>query len=172
MKRTLKVIALVFLFCITNSCQQGERVLVESKADVEADIQAIKNIVADYNAALNESDVARMMTIYADDAIEIRPNQPAFFGKEAIRSGKQNMFSEVNITEKDDIKSVEVSGNLAVAHFVWSANATFTESGNPANSKGNAIRIFERQTDGAWKCIYSIWSNEDLILKSKMNEER
>lgn len=54
MKRTLKVIPLVFLFCITISCQQSERVLVVPKADVESDIQAIKDIVADYNVALNE----------------------------------------------------------------------------------------------------------------------
>ena len=84
MKKILFTIPFLFLFCVSFSCQQGERVLVESKADVEADIQAIKDIFAVYNAGINASDIDGVMSTYADDPVVIRPNEPAEIGKEAV----------------------------------------------------------------------------------------
>ena len=61
MNKLLLSIHLVFLFCFIVGCQQGERVLVESKPDVEADIQAIKDIIADINTAVSAADVNTIM---------------------------------------------------------------------------------------------------------------
>jgi hypothetical protein len=109
MKRLFMLIPLALLCCL--GCQQGERVLVEPKADFEADIQAIKDIVAETNAAVNSADIEKFMSFYADDAIEIPPNGPAQIGKEVIGSGIQQFFDEVTCQE-----------GTVLRLFTWMAN--------------------------------------------------
>jgi len=70
MKKLLVIIPLVFLCSFAVGCQQGEEIADESAADVEADIQAIKRIVEDYEAAVNTADIDRYLQLYADDVIE------------------------------------------------------------------------------------------------------
>ena len=157
MKILLILITLVFLCC--PGCEQGEEIANESALRREA----VALLVADYNAALNTADIDRMMTHYANDAVEIRPNEPALIGKEAIRSSKQQMFNEMNLREILEAKDVKVSGDLAVAHVTWSASVTPKTGGGTVNGNGDWIFVFKKDSDNAWKIIYSIWNEERLI---------
>jgi uncharacterized protein (TIGR02246 family) len=161
MKRLLMIIPLVFLFCLTVSCQQGEEV---AAVDIETDIQAIKDSIAELEAAVNAGDVDRTLALLADDAVVIRPNEPAHIGKEAIRMRGQQEVDEVALQDVYEVKNVDVSDDLAVAHLTWSSTVTIKASGKTVNPKGNWIRVYKRQPDGAWKCIYSIWSDESLVI--------
>jgi uncharacterized protein (TIGR02246 family) len=159
MKRLFMLIPLVFLCCL--GCQQGEE---PATVDVEADIQAIKDSVAELESAVNAGDTDRGLALYADDAIEIRPNEPAAIGKEAIQRRGQQDFNEFALQDVYEVKGVKVSGDLGVAHLAWSTAATPKAGGEPIKAKGNWIRVYERQSDGSWKCIYSIWSDENLVI--------
>ena len=163
MKKPFMVISLVFLWCFIVGCQQGEEVVGQSRVDVESDIQIIKDIVVGINAAVNVADIEKLMSFYADDAVEIPPNKPASIGKEAIRNGIQQYFDEVVYQEDAVVKAVHVSGDLAFAHVAWSGVATPKAGGESRKGNGNLIMIFKKQADGAWNCIYSIYSNESLI---------
>ena len=163
MKNAFMVISLIFLLCLIVGCQQGEKAAGESNADVEADIQAIKDIVADINAAVSAADIDTIMSIYADDAVRIPPKEPAAIGKEAIQRDAQKMFEEMSPQEKDVVKDVQVSGNLAVAHIAWSALITPKAGGEPFDANGNWILVFKRESGEAWKVIYSIWNDETLV---------
>ena len=158
MKRLLMLIPLIFLCCF--GCQQSGEV---AAVDNEADIQTIKDIVADTEAAINTSDIEKFMSFYADGAIDIPPNGPAQVGKEVIGNSTQQFFDEVNCQEEDVVKAVHVDGNLAVAHVVYSGVATPKAGGEPRKGNGNMIMVFERQPDGLWKRTYTIWSNETLV---------
>jgi len=73
------------------------------------------------------------------------------------------MFEEMSPQEKDVVQDVKVSGNLAVAHVAWSGLITPKAGGEPFNANGNWILVFNRESDDAWKVIYSIWSDESLV---------
>ena len=164
MKRLLVFIPLVILCCL--GCQQSKDI---AAVDVEADIQAIKDIIKEYEAANNAFDVDRIMKPYAENAMEFRPNEPAFAGKEAIRNRKKLLSDEISdINENYVVKNVEVSGDLAVAHVIWSTRATLKKSGETVNPKGNWIWVFKRRSNMTWELFYSIWSNEDLIFPSEV----
>ena len=163
MKNTFMVIPLVFLFCLIVGCQQGERVLVEQKPDVEADIQAIRDRVAELSAAIKAADIDRVMSLFADNAVRIPPNEPAQSGKEAIRNDFQQIFDEYTLQEDGVVADVNVSGDLAVIHLTYSGIATPKAGGESGKYHGNWIIIFEKKSDDTWKVIYSIWSDETLV---------
>ena len=158
MKRLLMLIPLAFLCCL--GCQQDQEV---TATDVEADIQAIKFIVAELNTAVNTADINTIMSLYADDAVRIPSNKSAAIGKEAIQEGVQQMFDEISAQEKDVVRDVQVSGDLAVTHIISSAIITPKAGGEPSEYNGDWILVFKRQSDNAWKIIYSIWSDQSLV---------
>lgn len=158
MKRLLLIIPLIILCCY--GCQQGEEV---APVDVEADIQAIKDIVADYEAGANSADIDRYLQYYADDVIDIYPNEPATFGKDAVRDRDRRMFDEITLQDVYTVQDIEVGGDLAVAHVTLSAIVTIKASGEHFDTNGNWILVFRKQSDNSWKIIYSIWSDESLV---------
>ena len=162
MKRLLMIIPLVCLFCFIVGCQQSEEVTEESAADVEADVQAIRGIVEEWEAAFNAADINRIMPHYADDAMVIPPNEPVLIGKEAIRSDLQQLFEQITLQEDDEVKNVHISGDLGVAHVAWSTIVERNAGAESSKYNGNQIIVFKKLPDGAWKCIYSIWSDETL----------
>ena len=162
MKRLLILIPLIFLCCF--GCQQGEKV---AGGDIGADVQAIKDSIAEFNGALNAADIDRLMLIYADNAVMIPSNEPAAIGKEAIRTRHQKLFEESSIfsEHREDflIKDVQTSGNLAVANFLWSYNGKLKDVEEPIKTNGNEVWVLQKQPDGAWKIIYQMWSDEGLV---------
>ena len=162
MKRLLIFVPLVFLYCL--GCQQGENATV---TDVEADIQAIKDMVAKFNDAVNAANIDELMSFYADDAVEIPPSEPAIIGKGAIRKNLQELLEEMTPHEEYVVKSVHVGGDLAVAHVTWASIAMNKNGVEQIGPGGNWIANFEKQPDASWKCIYSIFSDESLVRPSK-----
>jgi ketosteroid isomerase-like protein len=162
MKTLLMIIPLVFVCCFIVGCQQqGEEA---AAVDVEADIQAIKDIVAGIEAADNVGDLDMYISYQADNIVRIPPNEPAAIGKEAVRSAAQQLFDEYTLQGTDVVENVEISGDLAVAYIPYSVTATPKDVGEPFEINGNKIYVFKKQSDGIWKRIYAIWSNESLIL--------
>jgi uncharacterized protein (TIGR02246 family) len=157
------VIPLAFLLCLIVGCQQGVEVVEQPVPDVEADVQAIKDFTRNAVAAINAGDVDTIMSLYADDAIRIPPNEPATVGREAILSRVQKVFDDFTLQERDVVEDIKVSGDLAVAHSVYTATAMPKAGGEPIKLNGNAIWIFRKQPDDEWKVIYSIWSDESLV---------
>ena len=83
------LIPLVFLCCL--GCQQSKEI---ANVDVEADIQAIKNAVADINVAINNGDIDKASFYHADRVVIIPPNRIALVGKEACISNLQQAFDQ------------------------------------------------------------------------------
>ena len=162
-----KVIPLIFLLFIASGCEQSERVLVEPKAGVEADIQAIRDITEKWQIAINAGDLDTLMSFYSKDAIKIPPNEPAVRGKDAIRSGYQKLFEKNIRQEKHVVADIKISGDLAVTNTTVTLPGITEKAEGPSKPTGNWIRIFGKQPDGAWKIIYMMWSDESLVDPSQ-----
>ena len=162
-----KVILFIILLFIVSGCEQSERVLIVPKADVEADIQAIRNITEKWQVAINAGDLDTLMSFYSKDAIKIPPNEPAVRGKDAIRSGYQKLFEKNIRQEKHVVADIKISGDLAVTNTTWTLPGITEKAEGPSKPTGNWIRIFGKQPDGAWKIIYMMWSDESLVDPSQ-----
>jgi len=158
MKQLLMLIPLVFLCCL--GCQQEEKV---AAVDNEADIQAIKEIVADLNVAMNTGDIDKAAFYQADKVIVIPPNRPPLIGKDASINDLQQMFDQFTLKEVDAVNDVQIGGKLAIAHYNWSAVLTPKNGGKPILENGSGIHVLEEQPEGVWKFTYLIWSNETLV---------
>jgi uncharacterized protein (TIGR02246 family) len=164
MKKLFMVLPLVFLLCFTFGCQQGEEVAEEPAVDVEADIEAIRKIPVDFNAAMSTGNVDKLVSLFADDAVRIPPNNPPFVGKEAIRGLFQQHLDQFTVQSEGVIVDLKVSGDLAFFRGSWNSIDTPKDGGEPFKGNGSFVQVVQKQPDGSWKVICNIWSNEQLIF--------
>ena len=165
MKKLLIVIPVVFLLCFTLACQkQGKEVAKEPVVDVEADVAAIKASIDEFVQLYNACDFDRIMSIfYAENAIQMPPNEPIRKGKEAILLGSQKT-RESNDEHIDSsvVEDVRVSGDLAVVWGIDTGTTTPKSGGEPVKYSLKWLIVLERQLDGTWKWIYEIWNDNPL----------
>jgi uncharacterized protein (TIGR02246 family) len=148
---------LVFLLCFTFSCQQGEEVVEEPVVDVEADIEAIRNLMNESTRAFNEDDFEGAMSKIADDAIWMPPNEPVIVGKEAIRNWYnefKNTSFDVTVTS-DELK---LCGDWAYERATWTGTLTSKDTGETTRIKATDMYIHQRQSDGSWKTSRAMWN--------------
>lgn len=165
MKSPVLVVSFVFLLCFTFACrEQGKEVAKEPEADVEADISAIKASIDEFVQLYNAGDFERIVSIfYAENAVQMPPNESIRKGKEAIRLGYQKAH-ELNDEHIDSsvVEDVRVSGDLAVVWGIDTGTTTPISGGEPVKYSLKWLNVLERQPDGTWKWIYETWNDNPL----------
>jgi ketosteroid isomerase-like protein len=175
MKKLLCVIPFVLLQCFTFACQkQGKEVSKEPEVNVEADVAAIKASFDEWVQLSNAVDLDRIMSIfYAENSIQMAPNESIRKGKEAILLGYQKN-RELNDEHWDSsvVEDVRVSGDLAIAWGIDTGTTTPRSGGEPVKFNLKWLTVLERQSDGNWKWIYEIWNDNNPLPETPEKEQQ
>ncbi len=133
-----------------------------TKVNTEADIEAVKNLTEEYDAAINSGDLDSWVSLYTDDAVRMPPNSPALVGKDAIRSVMQSSFEKYTFDIKETTEEVIVAGDWAFARGTYTYTITPKAGGEPiGDDSGKWMAFNKRQPDGSWKIYRNIF-NSDL----------
>ena len=158
----LGVVGLVVFF-LASPTMEPEPVVHEPDT-TDADISAIRDIVQELDEAWSAGDVERAMAQYADDAVEMPANEPALFGKPAIRSRTANSAEAYNDELTSTVEDVQISGDLGFARVSYAESWTPKAGGETTSVVGKSIFVCRRQQDGSWKIGALIW-NYDAALE-------
>lgn len=126
----------------------------------EEDIQAITQLATDWRSGWLAGDADLLLSLYADDPVLLPQDQPAVFGKEAIRSLYLPVLKEYDFNSESRLMEVEASGDWG---YIWSAytlTATPKAGGKPMKSAGKSVFIVKRKPGGVWK-IARLIDNSD-----------
>jgi len=106
-------------------------------------------------------DIERILSYWTEDAVVLPPGLPPIVGKPALR---QYVLASLQIPGfRISWTSTEVTfspdRNLA---YLFSDNAVTMNGpdGTPATTKGRAVTIWRRESDGEWRCAVDIWNAE------------
>ena len=85
------------------------------KADIKAEIEAVRKADADWVKAVSERDIEHAMEFYVDDAEWLQPKIPIITGKDAIRKFWEGYFAgpDYGLTWKPIKVEFSQSGDLA-----------------------------------------------------------
>ena len=112
-------------------------------------------------AASEGRDVERVLSYWTDDAIVLPPGLPAVVGKAALRQYVEGSMRipGFRITWTSTDVTFSPDGNLA---YMFSRNAVTMNvpDGTPTTTKGRAVTIWRRESDGEWRCAVDIWNAE------------
>ena len=163
MKQLLIILGMVCLaVMLFSSCAPEAEPPMDAGPDIEADIQAQKDIVEEFDAALNGGDLERFLSLYAEDAVRLPPDAEPVVGKEALKTAIQQWFDEYDAEVHNVVVDARVSGDFGFARGTWVASLTPEGGGETMQQGGAWVSIRERQTDGSWKTICEIWNYRDV----------
>ncbi len=126
--------------------------------------QAIDTANKKFLDEMQKGDAEAATANYADDAVVMMPNEPAWKGRAAILAGMKGFVSNMAIKDgATHTSDVIVAGNIAVetGTFEWTLQP---KGGTPVKDKGKYLTTWRRQADGTWKIIRDI-NNSDLPAK-------
>ena len=112
-------------------------------------------------AASQGKDIDRILSYWTDDAVVMPQGFPSIVGKEEVRRYVENSLQipgfKINWISSD----VKFSPDWNLAYMFSENEVTINdENGNQIVSKGRAVTIWRRETDGAWRCAVDIWNAE------------
>jgi uncharacterized protein (TIGR02246 family) len=146
-------------------------VFSSSAADTKIE-QAIRELDAQWSKAAQAKDVDKTVSFYSDDAIVLPPNEAMKTTKEAIRKVWKDLLENPGAVISWTTTKVEVAKSGDMAYSSGTYELTMNDaSGNLAKDRGKYLEVWEKQTDGKWKCGADIW-NSDLPANAPASAEK
>ncbi|OVE79911.1 hypothetical protein BVY01_01275, partial [bacterium I07] len=130
------------------------------QVNTQAEIQALKNLLAEWDSASTVGDFETLASFYTKDAVRMQPNEHAWVGNDAIRAGFKNESEQFDFEGVNTIKDVRVIGDWAFLRGVYSVKITTKTGGEPIQETGKWMSFLQRQQDGSWKIVSDIWNTD------------
>jgi len=127
-----------------------------------ADEQAIRDGEALWVKDFANKDVERVAAHYADDGTSMIPLMTLMVGKDAIRAGLKEEFSDPNASLDFHPDKIEVSksGDMAYSQGKYAFTSTDPKTKKRVVEHGGYVEVYKKQADGSWKVTQDIASQE------------
>jgi uncharacterized protein (TIGR02246 family) len=135
--------------------------------NIKAEEDAIRKLEADWTVLNQKRDIAKVIEMYAPDAIIMAPGQIVATGLETIRKQFESMFADTSIlwdTFSWTSEKVEVSASGDLAYIKGSNGMKMKTPNGIIEEVDKGVDIW-RKIDGKWKVVLTIWNS------NKPNEE-
>ena len=145
---------------ISQSSSSGS--LSEKSTGTQAAEQLLRDLDAQWAKAAAAKDVEQTIAFYSDDAIVFPPNAPSAATKETIRHSWKEMLTSPGFVISWQPTRVRVGKAGEMAWVGGAYELTMNDaSGKPITDRGKYLEVWEKQSDGNWKCRADMW-NSDL----------
>ncbi len=131
--------------------------VAEDASSVEADVQAIKQVLVQIRDTASAGDVEGFLALLCDDAELIPPDGPPVAGDQA-HQWLRDFMEQFVIEPVYSKEEVVVGGDWAFHRYSYQLTATPKTGGEPLAEQGHGIHIFQRQVDGSWKIFKDVWT--------------
>lgn len=114
--------------------------------------QAVADVLAAYNVALNSLDTNQVMPLYADDGVFMPPYSSSAVGRAEVRKAYDAVFKAIRLTVQFKVvEIVEVSPEWVFAR-TNSAGKTLNHATGKTSAEGNQeLFLFRKDADGKFK---------------------
>ena len=138
----------------------------ETAADLAGDTARLEEGTAKYMEAVNSEDATALAALFTEDAVELPPNSPAVFGRDAIRAGKQAGFAAADLAVELEDLEISVEGDLGYKAGRYRVR---TKDGELID-RGKYIEIWTK-ADGQWLLHRDIWNSSLPLPEVPENDQ-
>jgi ketosteroid isomerase-like protein len=137
---------------------------LEEQRDIHSAEQRLRDLDAEWAKAAAAKDVEHTIGYYSNDAIVLPPNATTAATNEAVRNVWKDMLASpgLAITWKPTRVQLAKSGDMGWVSGTYDLTLN-DANGKPINDRGKYLEVWEKQTDGNWKCRADMW-NSDLAV--------
>jgi ketosteroid isomerase-like protein len=133
----------------------------EKSSSTQSVEQLLRSLDGDWAKTAAGKDVEQTIAFYSDDAIVFPPNATSAATKESIRNAWKEMFASPGFVITWEPTKVRVGKSGEMARVSGTYELTKNDaSGKPINDRGKYLEVWEKQTDGNWKCAADMWNSD------------
>ena len=129
-----------------------------TRTDTSRDVRAIRTVLKSWYCAMEDGNVARLLSLVTPDVIVKAPGSPPIAGKieleQALCAFLEAHFETVDYA----VEEVEVCGQLAFARILENTVIRPRSGANASSVNGMHLTILRRQPDGEWLVARDIGS--------------
>lgn len=124
-----------------------------ANASTEApDVAAIRNVLIRYEQALNASDTAAVMSLYAADGVFMPAFSPSAVGEAEVHRAYDAVFNAIELDVKFDIAEIAViAPDWAFARTNSAGSVTIHATGAKGPETNQELFLLHRTSGGDWK---------------------
>jgi uncharacterized protein (TIGR02246 family) len=113
------------------------------------DEQAIRELVANWNAAATNGDLPQLLKMMANDVVFLVAGQPPLRGKGAFSTLFETATQDTRMAITSDIQEIQVVADWA---YCWNqlSVTTTTLEGISKRRTGDALSILRKEPSGSW----------------------
>jgi uncharacterized protein (TIGR02246 family) len=116
---------------------------------METDEREIHDLHATWIDAVNAGDLARLLTLMADDVVFLNPGQ-APFGRDGFSLAFSAAHQQAVVHCISELEEVVVVGEVAYTRSRDALHVTRRGGGETTQLAGHRITVYRRQPDGRW----------------------
>ena len=120
-----------------------------------------RNLDAEYAKAANAGDAAQVAALYSKDAIFMMPETPAYKGTKGVRAHAQAAIDAGWRNLK--FKTIKSGSDGGLAFNIGSVTMDRPSGGGTAKVKGKYLDVYQRQRDGSWKIIATMYNTDEPV---------
>lgn len=128
--------------------------------DSDADRAAVARATTELLAAVNASDVGRVLAVWADDGVLMPPHHASVHGRLALEEYFRDLFSRSRFRFSFGSSEIQLAGDVAFERVTYTAVAWPASGGSPSEDRGKGLHVYSRQHDGSWKLAQDIWNSD------------
>jgi len=159
-------IAIVMVLALAGCAERNDSLGDSTTTKENEDIEAIRQLAADWRSGWLTGDVDLLLSLYTDDPVLMPQDQPAVVGKDAIRPLYEAVLKEYDFQSEGTLKEVVVSGDVGYFWSAYTLTATPKAGGQAIQSTGKTVSIVRRESGGAWK-IARLINNSDGVTTAE-----
>jgi uncharacterized protein (TIGR02246 family) len=131
---------------------QTPGVTADRGSEMAGEKTAIVSLLSSYEAALNASNTAAVMPLYAEDAVFMPPNNQSAVGAAAVRQAYDAVFKAIKLDLKFTVAEIVlVAPNWAFARTNSAGTVTVNANGAKIADANQELFVFRKGADGTWK---------------------
>lgn len=116
---------------------------------METDEQQIRNLMAEWSRRTAAGDVEGVLALMTDDAVFLTSGNPPMT-KADFAAGFRSFAGKVEIEATQDVKDLQVSGDLAYSWSHLSVTMTSLETGGRTERAGHVLTVLRKSPTGEW----------------------
>ena len=113
------------------------------------DEREIREVHATWIDAVNAGNLARLLTLMADDVVFVNPGQ-APFGQDGFSTNFLEAHQRVRIRCCSELEEIVVAGDVAYTRSRDAVSVTPRGGGEVTQLAGHRMTIYRKQPDGHW----------------------
>ena len=118
---------------------------------MQADEQAIRNLISTWLTASKNGDTDKVLSLMAEDVVFLQPGQPPMRGRSAFATA-QKALADVDIEASANIQEIRVLGDWAYCWNYLTVVVTPRKTGKPIERAGNVLSVLQKQS-GHWVIV-------------------